>query len=220
MIQLHNTEAMQRRDAAQALLRTRGAALDVSPLPSYGFSHRSRLWWGTVGLIVIESTAFALTIAAYFYLRSQSEQWPLSGGPPELVWGTLNTLILLASLAPNLWTKKVAERQDLAKVRIGLLFCLAFAAVFLVVRVFEFRSLNTFWDDDAYGSVVWLLLGLHTVHLATDVFDTTVLTVLMFTGPLEGKRYVDVSENALYWYFVVYSWLPIYAVLYWAPRWL
>jgi heme/copper-type cytochrome/quinol oxidase subunit 3 len=42
--------------------------------------------------------------------------------------------------------------------------------------------------------------------------------VLVFTGPLEGKRYSDVSENALYWYFVVFSWLPIYAVLYWAPR--
>jgi cytochrome c oxidase subunit 3 len=39
-----------------------------------------------------------------------------------------------------------------------------------------------------------------------------------FTGPLEGKRFVDVSENALYWYFVVLSWLPIYAVLYLAPR--
>lgn len=220
MIQLHNTEAMQRRDAAQALLRTRGAALDVSALPSYGFSHRSLMWWGTVGLIVIESTAFALTIAAYFYLRSQNEQWPLSGEPPELIWGTVNTLILLVSLAPNLWTKKVAERQDLAKVRVGLLLCLAFAAAFLVVRIFEFRSLNTFWDDDAYGSVVWLLLGLHTAHLVTDVFDTIVLTVLTFTGPLEGKRYVDVSENSLYWYFVVYSWLPIYAVLYWAPRWL
>jgi cytochrome c oxidase subunit I+III len=28
---------------------------------------------------------------------------------------------------------------------------------------------------------------------------------------------VDVSENALYWYFVVGSWLPIYAVIYLAP---
>jgi cytochrome c oxidase subunit I+III len=27
-----------------------------------------------------------------------------------------------------------------------------------------------------------------------------------------------VSENALYWYFVVLSWLPIYAVIYLAPR--
>jgi heme/copper-type cytochrome/quinol oxidase subunit 3 len=66
--------------------------------------------------------------------------------------------------------------------------------------------------------VVWMLLALHTTHLVTDTIDTTVLAVLMFTGPLEGKRFVDVSENAMYWYFVVGSWLPIYAVIYWGAR--
>jgi heme/copper-type cytochrome/quinol oxidase subunit 3 len=84
--------------------------------------------------------------------------------------------------------------------------------------VFEFMHLNTHWQAHAFGSIVWLILGLHTVHLLTDTWDTVVLTVLMHTGPLEGKRFVDVSENALYWIFVVLSWLPLYAVLYWAPR--
>lgn len=65
---------------------------------------------------------------------------------------------------------------------------------------------------------MWLLIGLHTLHLLTDAYDSGVLTVLAFTGPFELKRHVDVSENALYWYFVVLSWLPIYAVIYWAPR--
>jgi cytochrome c oxidase subunit III len=65
---------------------------------------------------------------------------------------------------------------------------------------------------------VWLLLGLHTVHIATDVLDTGVLTVLIFTGPIEEKRFVDVSENAFYWYFVVLAWIPVYAVIYLAPR--
>ena len=47
---------------------------------------------------------------------------------------------------------------------------------------------------------------------------TAVLMVLMFTGPIEEKRFVDVAENAMYWYFVVFVWLPIYGVIYWAPR--
>jgi cytochrome c oxidase subunit I+III len=40
----------------------------------------------------------------------------------------------------------------------------------------------------------------------------------MFTGPLEGKRFVDVSENSMYWWFVVGSWPFIYATVYWVPR--
>jgi heme/copper-type cytochrome/quinol oxidase subunit 3 len=82
----------------------------------------------------------------------------------------------------------------------------------------EFTSLNTMWTTDAYGSIVWLLLGLHTTHIATDVLDTAVLTALMFIGPVEELRFVDVSENSIYWYFVVFAWLPIYGVIYWAPR--
>ncbi len=63
-----------------------------------------------------------------------------------------------------------------------------------------------------------MLLGLHTVHLATDLYDSAVLAAVFFSGRIEGKRHVDVSDNGMYWYFVVYSWLPIYAVIYWTPR--
>jgi heme/copper-type cytochrome/quinol oxidase subunit 3 len=63
-----------------------------------------------------------------------------------------------------------------------------------------------------------MLMGLHTTHLVTDAYDSAVLTTLTFTDKMEGKRFVDVSENAVYWYFVVLSWLPIYAVVYWGAR--
>jgi cytochrome c oxidase subunit III len=35
---------------------------------------------------------------------------------------------------------------------------------------------------------------------------------------MDARRFVDISENAEYWDFVVLTWLPLYAVLYWAPR--
>jgi cytochrome c oxidase subunit III len=194
------------------------ARIDASTLPSYAFGHRGLMWWGTAGVMVIEGTVFALATITYFYLRTRVSEWPPGAAPPELMWGTLNLLILLASMIPNHWTKRAAERENLRQVRLGLLVCLAFAVAFLIVRIVEFRALNVSWDTNAYGSAVWMLLGLHTVHLLTDFIDSVVLAVLMFTGPLEGKRFVDVSENGMYWYFVVLSWIPIYAVIYLAPR--
>lgn len=193
-------------------------ALDVSGLPSWGFSHRSLMWWATLGMIAIEGTVFALAIVTYFYLRNHQDTWPLTSLPPDLLWGTLNTVILLASAVPNELAKKAAERYDVPATRMCLLVCLAFGLAFLLVRIGEFATLNVRWDSNAYGSIVWTLLGLHTVHLVTDWLDTGVLTTLFFTGPLEGRRFVDVSENSLYWYFVVASWLPIYAVIYWGGR--
>ena len=88
-----------------------------------------------------------------------------------------------------------------------------------VARGFEFDHLNVGWDRNAYGSIVWALLLLHTVHLLTDWVDTLVLTALMHTDHgKKGRRFVDTSENALYWHFIVGSWLLVYLVIYWVPR--
>jgi heme/copper-type cytochrome/quinol oxidase subunit 3 len=194
--------------------------LDVSHLPTYAFGHRSLMWWGTLGIIVIEGMVFILGMVMYFYLRTLVPEWPPHLPSPDLLFGTINTLVLVASMLPNAWVKRVAEREELRKVQIGLIICLVFTVAFLVIRVFEFGALNCGWDTNAYGSIVWTLLGLHTTHLLTDALDTAVLTVLMFTGPIEGTRFSDVSDNAFYWYFVVLAWIPLYMVVYFAPRWL
>jgi cytochrome c oxidase subunit III len=193
--------------------------LDVSGLPSYRFSHHSLMWWGVMGMIAIEGTVFAVTIACYFYLWSQAQSWPMSAAPPDLLWGTVNFLVMLASIWPNHWTKRAGEDGDERRIKVGLLICLAFGIVLTAIRALEFTHLNVAWDTNAYGSVLWTLLGLHTVHLVTDVYDTAVLAALFFAGRVDGKRHVDVSENGVYWYFVVFSWIPIYIVMYWIPRW-
>jgi cytochrome c oxidase subunit III len=193
--------------------------LDVSNLPGYAFGPRTLMWWGTVGMIVAEGSIFAMLIAAYFYFRGHSPDWPPSAAPPMLRWGVLNTVVLLVSVLPNIWYKRAAEREELKTVRIGLVISVLFAIAFTVIRFYEFGALNIRYNTNAYGSIVWLLLGFHTTHLITDLIDTAVLTALMFTGPIEGKRFADVSDNAFYWYFVVIAWLPIFAVIYLAPRW-
>jgi cytochrome c oxidase subunit III len=196
----------------------KGRALDVAGLPTVVFGHRSLMWWGTLGVMAIEGTVFALAVMAYFYLRSHQETWPITSRAPDLLWGTLNTVVLLVSFLPAHLAKKAAEELSLQRVRIWLVVSVLFGVAFTVIRGFEFATLNTRWDSNAYGSVVWLLLGLHTTHIVTDLIDTIVLTVLFFTGPLDGKRYVDVSENSFYWYFVVATWIPIYLVIYWGAR--
>jgi len=193
--------------------------LDVRDLPPGAFGSRSLMWWGTLGIVLIEGTGFALAIAAYFYVGARRPAWPPDGvAPPDLLWGTVNTLVLIASGLPNELAKRAAERVDLRAVRLWLCVCLLVGVAFNAIRAVEFAHLNVWWDRDSYGSLVWLLLGLHTTHILTDVLDTGVLTVLMFTGPVEEHRFVDVEENAAYWYFVVLTWLPIYGVIYWAPR--
>lgn len=193
-------------------------ALDVSPLPPYAFGHRSVLWWATMAMVAIEAMAFALVITSYLFLKGRLPHWPDGVPEPALLWGTLNVGIMLISMVPNHLTKRAAERFDRRGVQVWICVSATMAIAFMVVRFIEFSALNVRWDTNAYGSVTWTLLGFHTVHVLTDVIDTLVLTAIMFVGPVDEHRFVDVSENAFYFYFVVLSWLPIYAVLYLAPR--
>lgn len=194
------------------------STLHVGTLPTYGYGAASLMWWGTMGLMLIEGTVFALGIMMYFYLHGIADVWPIDAVPPALRWGSLNTLILLLSVWPNQRAKAAAEREDLPRARLWLLACLGSALLFLGIRALEFTTLNADWTLNAYGSVIWLLLGLHTTHLITDTIDTGVLSVLLFSRKFEARRFTDVSENALYWNFVVASWVPIYVVLYLVPR--
>jgi heme/copper-type cytochrome/quinol oxidase subunit 3 len=195
--------------------------VDVGGLPDQGaFGPSGLIWWGTVGFMVIEGSMFVMVLITYFYLRLRVEEWPPSLPDPALLYGTLNLGILLASAWPNHLAKLAGERCDGDAARRWLVVCVLFGLVLLVVRALEFTTLNARWDDNAYGSMVWALMVLHTMHLATDVAETGVLGALAFAQPLTKRRFVDIAENGLYWYFVVAWWIPVYLTVYFAPRWL
>jgi cytochrome c oxidase subunit 3 len=195
------------------------AIRDISGLPRYGFGPRTLTWWGTLGFMALEGTGFLLAIGAYLYLMTLAPKWPLDAPQPNHWPGTVVTILLLLSVPLNRTLDKWARAQDMRKVQLGLLGMSLFGIAPLIIRCFEFAAVNVRWDTNAYGSVVWFLLGLHTTHLLTDVADTLVLAVLMFRPEGQsGRRFGDVSDNAFYWDFVVLTWLPIYFTLYWVPR--
>jgi heme/copper-type cytochrome/quinol oxidase subunit 3 len=193
---------------------------DVSDLPTHKFGPSSLTWWGILGFMTIEGAGFGLAFAAYFFLMGHEQGWPPEARKaPELLWGTLFTIIILLSEIPNTAIKKAAHERDVATIRMLMPVIIGIGVVLLVIRGFEFNNLNVRWTDDAYGSIIWALLLLHTTHILTDWFDTIVLWALMRT-PLgyEGRRLVDTDENSLYWRYVWLLWIPIYLMIYWVPR--
>jgi heme/copper-type cytochrome/quinol oxidase subunit 3 len=190
---------------------------DVSHLPTSGFGPVSPIWWGTLGFVALEGTGFALAAGAYLYLRQVNAQWPIAVAPPNHWPGTIMLVVLLVSLWPNALADRAAREERLDRVRLWLIVMSVLGCVAVAIRGWEFAHLNVRWDANAYGSIVWFILGLHATHLITDLGDTLVLTALMFTRHVNSKRYSDVSDNAFYWYFVVASWIALYALIYGVP---
>jgi cytochrome c oxidase subunit III len=190
----------------------------LAHLPTQVFGPRSLVWWGVLGFVLIEGMGFALVAGAYLFLMQHTTPWPPNGTPPGLVESGLFVVVALLSEIPNVITNRAAHAKNRAGIRVGLIVMSLLGIALIAIRWFEFKALNIGWTDNAYGSVVWAVLLLHTVHVLTDLADTIVLTVFTFTHEVDTRRLSDVADGCFYWHFVVLAWLPLYALVYWAPR--
>ena len=198
------------------------SVIDLRGLPDVVFGPRDVMWWGTLGFIIIEGFTLVLCAAAYVYLTQNFSTWPPQNTPlPSLGAPSLQVLIMLVSLYPSWWTSKAARRFDLGRVRIGLIACTAFGLAIVGLRAWELLvSLNVRWDANAYGSVQWLVLGLHGSLLLIELAEIGGMALLFWLAPVEEKHMSDVTDLEFYWYFMVLSWLPLYVLCFWLPRWL
>ena len=192
--------------------------LDVAGLPEVAFGRSNTTWLGNVFYMMIEGTMFALLIASYFYLRTRASDWPPGNLPPTLTYGVINGIIFLLSIIPARYAQKIAPTGDRAKIRMALMALAAFAILNMILRGFELANLNCRWYENAYGSIVWSLMGLHSGHLVTEFIETVTILGVAFTDKMEGMRLADAAINSDYWYFVVVTALLTDFVVYGATR--
>jgi cytochrome c oxidase subunit III len=197
------------------------AVIDVSHLPNLVSGSRGTLWWSFVLLLTIESAVFGTLISSYFYLRMGAPEWPPAGiSPPDLLLPTINTVVLLLSSVPMYLADKGITQGKVHRLIWGASGAILLATVFLVLKVVEYADVYYRWDDHAYGSIVWLIIGFHSAHVASVVLKTIIILILAVRGYFNAERHLGVQVNGLYWHFVVLVWIPLYIVLYWTPRWL
>ncbi len=201
------------------VVRTAEGDLDVSRFSALAKGSVGPLWWGMVFLVTIEMMVFATFITAYLYLRFMAPEWPPAGaGVPDLFLPTLNTGVLLASSLAVFWGDKGIKKGDVMRLRLGIGLAASLAILFLVLKVVEYSGVGYYWDSNAYGSVVWTIIGFHSLHVLSVLLKAMAVLGLSFRGYWTDQRHLGVTLNGLYWHFVVVIWIPVYIVLYWVVR--
>ena len=200
--------------------------IDVSELPRHEFDTYDPVWWGNNLLLTIETSMFGILIATYFYLRQNFPLWPPPVAQltatlkplPVLTYGVLNTCLLAISCVPMLMTDLAARRGERRVCEIGLVIAVICGLAAAVLRSFEFSAFYFRWDSNAYGSVVWFMLGMHMLHLLIATAEAILLAVWISTREFDMKHRVDIVTLAIYWYWVTGIWLVLFSILYFTPR--
>jgi cytochrome c oxidase subunit 3 len=191
----------------------RGATIDVAALPRHAVGLRTPLWWGTVLLIAIESTCFAMLLTSYLYVRNNFDEWPPEA-PLRLVPGAAAGTSLLLTAVPTWLYRRAACAEQFVPMRRWLVIATLLALAANGLRVWEIAAVPFRWTGNAYTSIVWTSLGMHTLEIATGAVESLYMCCIVFRRRIELKTFEDVEASALFWFFSVFVWLPFGLLFY------
>jgi heme/copper-type cytochrome/quinol oxidase subunit 3 len=201
--------------------------IDVSHLPEHGFDWSSPVWWGNLLLMVIETVTISLLLVSYFYVRRNYNVFPppkvdvfppIFKTEPNLFWGTLNLAVMVLACIPMWITDQFARKMQRPWVIGGLLVMIVIALLTCWIRWKEFHSVYFWWNDNAYASVVWMILGTHATYLLAASLEFIVMGAWIVTHDLDDAHALDVTLAGGYWYWLSGIFVIVYAVVYFGPR--
>jgi heme/copper-type cytochrome/quinol oxidase subunit 3 len=180
----------------------------------------SSAWWGMATLITTESTIFVILLGAYFFLRASTLTWPPAGIPaPELSLSVPFSFVLWGSSIPIFWAESAIRRGSERALRAGLVISGCMGASFLGYTVVDFRELTFGWRDNAYGSIYYLIVGLHALHVFIGLCMNALVQIKAWQHKFTAERHISVEVFALYWHFVDAVWIFVFFSLFISEAW-
>jgi heme/copper-type cytochrome/quinol oxidase subunit 3 len=114
----------------------------------------------------------------------------------------------------NFFFSKLYNRESITQRQI--LVAIFFGGVFLLVQFIEFWFAPFVMSDGVYGSVFFMITGLHGMHVLVGLLFLTVCWYRMRPGSshFTSRSCVGFETAAWYWHFVDVVWLFVYVFLY------
>lgn len=180
---------------------------------------RATSWFGTLLAAGCQAVLLVSVIIAYVYLGSGSEPWPPVGiGPPDVLVAGIGTVLLLASAVPMAWASAGIRQGDQRRLKLGLALSFVLGAGFLGIAGYEYVRQEFEIETNAYASSFLVLLAFHALQVAIGLVMSGLVQLWAWLGYYDARRHLAVQNTALNWYYVVASWLVIFAVLYLSPH--
>ncbi len=176
-------------------------------------------YYGMLVFIAIETVEFGALISAYFYLRSGADHWPPGDiAPPHLLLPTIATVILLLTVIPTKIASDAIKKDDRRTFIIGTIVPIIMGVVFLALVIIDFSKLTINWSTNAYGSIIWFLVGYYVLFVFTSLVEDFVILVWGILGHFNSEHHSAVEIDGMNWYFTVAIWIFVYLTVFLSPH--
>lgn len=184
-----------------------------------GVEARPMGWWGTLLTSAVVLTSYAAMCFAYVYVRIASNAWPPAGiEPPETGTAILAGVALLATVPPMAVAARRAPAHAFGPVRLSLLAALVLGGAHIALLLADQSGQPFGVGTHAYGSLYYVLPGIHMVVLAIGMLVAAVLLALTWHDQGPGLVHVGTLSLRVYWYTAVLGGVVLLAFVYGVPH--
>ena len=183
--------------------------------PAAGHAQRPQLL--AVGVMIwlgSEFMFFSGLFAAFFTIRAHAAQWPPPGTKLDTYQALIFTFVLLASsptMQLGVWAQ---ERGERAKARAWIVVSFLLGAAFLANQAYEWSTLPFRPRTNAYGSLFYIMSGLHGLHVLLGLVAMIFLLARMAGPKGDAGETPVVQAVSYYWHFVDIVWIGLFSALF------
>jgi cytochrome c oxidase subunit 3 len=180
--------------------------------------HQRRPQMLAVGVMIwlgSEFMFFSGLFAAFFTIRANAgSHWPPPGTKLDTYQALIFTIVLLASSPTMQLGVWAIERGERNKARAWIIVSFLLGAAFIANQAYEWKTLPFRVDTNAYGSLFYIMSGLHGLHVILGL-----LAMLAMLGRMKGPK-GDPGEMPVfqaisyYWHFVDIVWIGLFSALF------
>lgn len=185
--------------------------------PAPGLPGRPRRGTGTIGTLLFcaaDVMVLAAIVATYLTIKAGSAAWPPKGVHVGTYIPTMISITAAMSGFAMQWAVFAARRNDgrNAGVALGLTIFLGVAIANLewlaFVRAgFGFRA-------HTYGTLFYVLVGYHLVHLLVGMAVVLVLALRTLAGHFSTDRHDPLRAGAVFWQYTNLVWYVVFTTLF------
>jgi cytochrome c oxidase subunit III len=162
--------------------------------------------------LAVATSVFALFISAYA-MRMHFGDWSPLQKPRLLTW---NTGLLFVTSGVMQWTVVAARRGEIDGVKHGLVAGGVLTVAFLAGQLLVWKQLNdagVYLSSNPANAFFYLLTAVHGVHLLGGLVAWARTTAKVWRGIEVAKLRLSVELCAIYWHFLLFVWLVLFALL-------
>ena len=155
---------------------------------------------------------FASLTSAYI-VRQAEGNWLLFE-LPSIMW--VNSGFVVISSIFMQWAYIAAKRDNLTNIKIAITGSLIFGIAFLIGQFMawgELVSANVYMVGNPSGSFVYVLTGIHGVHIISGIIFLLIVMWSSFKFKVHSKNMTQIEMCTTYWHFLSGLWLYLFIFL-------